>query len=379
MTNILCYNFMGGFKMDIGFFTMPIHPIDKDYKKTLSEDREAFLLADKLGFSEAYCGEHVTDSAENITSSALFIASLASETKSIRLGTGTVNMPNSHPAAIAGQIAMLDHMLDGRLNFGISPGGLASDAEVFGNLDKDRNEMFVECIDMVLEIWKREAPYNIKGKYWNVSTERTQMTEIGQGIMQKPLQKPYPPIICTVVAPFSKGLVAAAARGWQPISANFLLPKWAKTHWPSYVQGCEQSGLEVNSKNWRVAKSIFVCEDRNKAKEYALGNGSPYVFYYKQLLTKMLKHGRANLFKEDQDMPDSDLKLEDICNKLILYGSADEVADKILEFREEVGDFGTLLYAGHDWADVDLAKKSMELMAEKVMPKINDNIKIAAE
>ena len=62
-----------------------------------------------------------------------------------------------------------------------------------------------------------------------------------------------------------------------------------------------------------------------------------------------------------------------------LYGSADEVADKILEFREEVGDFGTLLYAGHDWADVDLAKKSMELMAEKVMPKINDNIKIAAE
>ena len=239
--------------------------------------------------------------------------------------------------------------------------------------------MCVEFIALVLETWKREAPYNINGNYWNVFNERTQTTEIGQGIMQKPFQKPYPPIICTVVAPFSKGLVAAAARGWQPISANFLLPKWAKTHWPSYVQGCEQSGLEVNSKNWRVAKSIFVCEDRNKAKEYALGNGSPYVFYYKQLLTKMLKHGRANLFKEDQDMPDSDLKLEDICNKLILYGSADEVADKILEFREEVGDFGTLLYAGHDWADVDLAKKSMELMAEKVMPKINDNIKIAAE
>ena len=101
--------------------------------------------------------------------------------------------------------------------------------------------------------------------------------------------------------------------------------------------------LKADSKDWRVAKSIFVCEDRTKARDYALGNGSPYVFYYKQLLTKMLKHGRANLFKEDQDMPDSDLKLEDICNKLILFGSADEVADKILEFRDEVGDFGTLL------------------------------------
>jgi alkanesulfonate monooxygenase SsuD/methylene tetrahydromethanopterin reductase-like flavin-dependent oxidoreductase (luciferase family) len=215
---------------------MPIYTIDKDYKKTLSEDREAFLLADRLGFSEAYCGEHVTDSAENITSSALFIASLAAETKNIRLGTGTVNMPNSYPAAIAGQVAILDHMLDERFNFGISPGGLDSDAEVFGNLDKNRNEMFVESIDMVLEIWKRDPPYNIKGKYWNISTEQTQMTEIGQCIMQKPMKNPYPRIICTVVAPFSKGLIAATASGWHPISTNFLMPKWIKIHWPKYIK-----------------------------------------------------------------------------------------------------------------------------------------------
>ena len=48
---------------------------------------------------------------------------------------------------------MLDHMLDGRLIFGISPGGLLSDAEVFGNLDADRNAMFLEAINQVLEIW----------------------------------------------------------------------------------------------------------------------------------------------------------------------------------------------------------------------------------
>ena len=81
--------------MEVGFFTMPIHPLDKDYRKTLAEDREAFLLADEIGFSEAYCGEHYTDAAENITSSTVFIASLAAATKNIRLGTGTVNLPNS--------------------------------------------------------------------------------------------------------------------------------------------------------------------------------------------------------------------------------------------------------------------------------------------
>jgi alkanesulfonate monooxygenase SsuD/methylene tetrahydromethanopterin reductase-like flavin-dependent oxidoreductase (luciferase family) len=81
--------------MKLGFFTMPIHPLGKDWRQCLREDREAFILADELGFTEGYVGEHATDQAENITSSALFIASLADATKNIRLGTGTVNMPNT--------------------------------------------------------------------------------------------------------------------------------------------------------------------------------------------------------------------------------------------------------------------------------------------
>ena len=149
--------------MKLGFFTMPIHPVDKDWRLSLKEDREAFLLADELGFTEAYVGEHVTDRAENITSCIAFIAWLAAATRQIKLGTGTVNMPNAHPAAIAASIAMLDHMLDGRLIFGISPGGLLSDAEVFGNLEVDRNAMFLEAINQVLQIWASEPPYNLSG------------------------------------------------------------------------------------------------------------------------------------------------------------------------------------------------------------------------
>ena len=67
--------------MKLGFFTMPIHPVGKDWRQSLAEDREAFLLADELGFSEAYVGEHTTDKAENITSCIAFIAWLAAATK----------------------------------------------------------------------------------------------------------------------------------------------------------------------------------------------------------------------------------------------------------------------------------------------------------
>ena len=234
----------------------------------LREDREAFILADKLGFTEGYVGEHATDKAENITSCAVFIASLIDATKKIKLGTGTINMPNSHPAATAAQIAMLDHMLNGRFIFGISPGGLLSDAEAFGNLDADRNAMFLEAINAVLAIWAGEPPYNIEGKYWSIKIERQAMPEIGQGFLPKPLQKPHPPIVVTAVAPFSKGVTEAAARGWDPISANFLMPEWVKSHWPKYVEGCERAGRKADPANWRVAKSIFVADSDKTAKAY---------------------------------------------------------------------------------------------------------------
>ncbi|KAA0969560.1 LLM class flavin-dependent oxidoreductase [Aureimonas fodinaquatilis] len=357
--------------MKLGFFTMPIHPLDRDWSETLREDQEAFLLADELGFAEAYVGEHVTDQAENITSCMLFLATLAGRVKQMRLGTGTVNLPNTHPAAVAGQIAMLDHLLEGRLNFGISPGGLLSDSEIFGVLDNDRNAMFLESINMVLDIWSKEAPYNLKGQFWNVTTERTILPDIGQGIVGKPLQQPHPPIVVTAVAPFSKGVTAAAARGWDPISANFLMPRWVATHKDAYAEGCKQGGRPVDFSNWRVAKSIFVADDAETARSYARDPGSPYVFYYNQLLTKLVKNGRSNLFKEDQSMPDEAVTLDYVLDRLVIHGTPEMVADQLLSFRETVGPFGTLLYAGHDWKDPALAKKSMRLLAEKVLPMVN--------
>ena len=173
-----------------------------------------------------------------------------------------------------------------------------------------------------------------------------------------------------MVAPFSKGVTEAAARGWEPISANFLLPKWVATHWPRYVEGCERAGRKADPANWRVAKSVFVADDAKVARRYALEPGSPYRFYFSQMLTKMKKAGRAELFKHDRNMPDDSLTVEDVCDQLIIYGTPDSVADQLMAFEKETGEFGTLLYAGHDWADPDLARRSMVLLAEQVLPRI---------
>ena len=360
--------------MKLGFFTMPMHPPSRNYTQTLKEDREAVILADRLGFSDALIGEHVTDVCESIPSCLTFIASLAHDTRQIKLGSGTVNLPNSHPAQVAATVAMVDHILEGRFLFGIGPGGLRSDQEVFANLDLDRNEMFVESIDQILGIWAGEPPYRLKGKYWNISTERSLLPETGMGVMVKPYQKPHPPIVVTVVVPHSKGVMAAAARGWTPISANFLQPVWAKTHWPMYVKGCEQGGRKADPADWRVCKSVFVADDDATARRYARDVKGPYGFYYWNLLTKRRSRGPADIFKHDLSMTDDEVTVEYMLDRLVICGSPNSVVDQILAFRETVGDFGTLLYAGHDWADTKLARRSMELMAEKVMPAVNSAI-----
>ena len=356
--------------MKLGFFTMPIHPLHRSVTETLKEDRELALVADRLGFVEGYFGEHVTDAAETITSSLIFVASLISATTRIKLGTGTVNLPCYHPAMVAAQAAMIDHMAEGRFLFGISPGGLMSDAELFGNLDKNRAAMFVESIDHILRIWATQAPYDIAGPHWTTSTARTMIGDLGQGEILKPYQLPHPPIVVTAVSPHSESVAQAARRGWKVISGNFLLPQWVKSHWPKFVEGSADVGKTPDFADWRVAKSIFVADDLATARRYATGAHGPYHNYYSSIVTKMKRNGRAGLFKRDLAAADDTVTVDGVVDDLVIWGTPDKVADELAAFREDVGPFGTLLYAGHDWADRKLAIRSMELMAEKVLPSL---------
>jgi alkanesulfonate monooxygenase SsuD/methylene tetrahydromethanopterin reductase-like flavin-dependent oxidoreductase (luciferase family) len=63
-----------------------------------------------------------------------------------------------------------------------------------------------------------------------------------------------------------------------------------------------------------------------------------------------------------------------VLDHLVLYGTVNKVVDQILALREETGDFGEIVYAGMDWVDPKLAKRSMELMAKEVMPRVNKAI-----
>jgi alkanesulfonate monooxygenase SsuD/methylene tetrahydromethanopterin reductase-like flavin-dependent oxidoreductase (luciferase family) len=161
-------------------------------------------------------------------------------------------------------------------------------------------------------------------------------------------------------------------RDFHPLSANFLLPHWLKTHWDNYAEGKTKAGIKPDPAEWRVARTLFVADDDKVARDSGRhAANSPYRFYYKQLQTKLTKAGRHAVFKERLDQPDSEITYDFVLDRLCMYGTVNRVVDQILALREQVGDFGELVYAGMDWVDPKLEKRSMQLMAEQVMPRVN--------
>src|SRR5471032_2348032 len=368
--------------MRLGYFTMPVHPIGRDWSQTLREDREAIILADKLGFHDAFMGEHLTDACENITNSMMFQATLIHQTRTIKLATGTTNLSQMHPVLIAANAAMFDHLAQGRFILGISPGALTSDSEAIGILDEDRNKIFAEAIDIILAIWERNPPYDIDfpDNRFKVRLGGHGALDLGVGIMAKPFQKPRPEIVGTVVAPFSPGVVLMGKRDFHPLSANFLLANHLKSHWTNYAKGRAEAGAKAEVADWRVARTIFVADDEATALRYGREDAnSPYRFYFEQMRVKMKRGNRLYVFKSHKEQPDDEITHDFVMDHCVIHGTVNKVVDAILALREQTGDFGELVYAGMDWVDPALAKRSMQLLAEQVMPRVNAAIGKSAQ
>jgi alkanesulfonate monooxygenase SsuD/methylene tetrahydromethanopterin reductase-like flavin-dependent oxidoreductase (luciferase family) len=355
----------------LGMFTMPFHHPTKNYAQLLEEDREAVILADRLGFSEAYVGEHFSSWSERITSPLIFLATVIPLTRQIRLGTGVLNLPQVHPGLVAAHAAMFDQLSGGRFIMGIGPGGLVSDIEMFDVGQAElRPQMVQESIEIVLKLWAQDPPYEINGRFWKFALKEAVWPEFKVGYIPRPLQQPHPPIALSIITPNSSSAKVAGERGWIPVSGNFFHKRYLRGHWEKYVEGCEAAGRRPDPGVWRVSRSVLVTETDAEAEEYLADPTSGLSFYYKFFIHSFAQ-GRKALFmiKPDVNLPDDATTVDAVKRGMIIAGSPARVLEQLVALREEIGDFGTLLMAGHDWDRPALWKRSMELLATQVMPR----------
>ena len=349
--------------MKLGVFMMPLHPPEK--QRTLCF--EEVVRADELGFSEAWIGQHHTLAWEPIPSSDVFIANVLPRTKNIRLGPGVTIVPQHHPANVAVRLALLDHLSRGRLNCAFGQGGVPTDHELFNLPDpKTQGLMTLEGIDMVLNLWRAEAPFDFRGQFWRIRIENPNR-ELDTGALLKPYQKPHPPIAMSVIKGQSMAAQTAGCRGYMMLSTNMVPVSTLTSHWRVYCAGAEQAGRPAPSRSlWHVARSIYVAETDQEAWEHARTGTFARSFAY---LIQLLKSANMlNVFKSDPDMPDCEVTAEYALKNLCVIGSPDSCIRQLQQVWEQTGGFGTLLMIAHDWDDKPKWLRSMDLLAKQVVP-----------
>jgi alkanesulfonate monooxygenase SsuD/methylene tetrahydromethanopterin reductase-like flavin-dependent oxidoreductase (luciferase family) len=356
--------------MRCGYFTMPLHPPGSDVARTMADDLEQLVTLDRLGFEEAWVGEHFTAVWENIPCPDLFIANALARTRNIRLGTGVSCMPNHNPLMLAQRIAQLDQLARGRFNWGVGSGGFPGDFELFGiNPDAGEHLEYTRAaLDLVLQLWNDPKPGLYESKYWRFRVPEPQ-DDIGLALHLRPYQRPHPPIGVAGVSSRSETLVLAGERGYIPMSINFVPARVLKTHWEAVETGARRAGRTVDRSAWRISRDVYIGETTAEARRQALAGplARDWNGYFLPLLRKTKRMG---LPKVDPDMPDADVTVDYLLDNIWIVGDVDTVAEKLAKLADEVGGFGTLLVIGHEWEPREAWVRSIALLREQVLPRL---------
>ncbi len=358
-----------GGPIDYGMFIMPFHDPVKPLAQCCDEDLELVVLAEQLGFSEFWIGEHHTMKYETIVMPEIFIGRALGETSTIRLGPAPVCLQQHHPAHVAARLAFLDHLSKGRLNLCFGPGSVTADQELYGIDPKDGYAMAIESLDMILKLWETDPPYNLQGKFWNISLEKYLDEETLIGYIPKPLQQPHPPIAIPAMSMNSKSMKFAGARGFQPFGHCLVTSNVLANFWQTYEQAALEAGRQPDRGDFKIARSIFLADTTEEAVRLARSNslGKNYE-YIGRLFDKGL--GRK-IYKRDPEMSDADCNLDFLMTEQIIAGDVDTVLQRLLAMVEETGPFGTLILMSYDWDDKESWVHSMELFANELMPALN--------
>jgi alkanesulfonate monooxygenase SsuD/methylene tetrahydromethanopterin reductase-like flavin-dependent oxidoreductase (luciferase family) len=364
--------------MNLGLFTMPLHPPGAKPSEWLEDDVEQIVALESMGYAEAWLGEHFTSQWEALSCPDLLIANALGQTSTIKLGTGVNALPGHHPVSLAHRIAQLDQMARGRFMWGIGSGGFAGDFELFDIDVKnfEQRNLARDVLDAVLMLWDDPKPGLYEHNRWRFRVPEHE-ADIGVGLHWRPYQLPHPPIAVAGIGPRSDMLTLAGQRGWIPMSINFVTTPTLRRHWETYEESAAQVGVTADRSIWRIAREVFVGETPEQARRDAL-EGTLGRDYREFLLPILRKLNMMMAPKMDPDMPDEDVTLEYLCDNLWIVGDVDEVVDKLYDLYGSVGGFGNLLVMGHEWDLRGTWQRSMGLLAEEVVPKLEAKIAAGA-
>ena len=336
--------------MRFGLFMAPFHPTGQN--PTLALERELELLEhlDRLGFHEAWIGEHHSGGYEIIASPEVFIAAAAARTKYIRLGSGVNSLPYHHPLLLADRFVLLDHLTRGRAMLGCGPGQLTSDAHMLGipaDLQRPRMD---EALDAIMALLRGET-VTMQTDWFTIQDARLQLKPYSEPNLEVAVAASISPTGARAAGKHGTGLLSIAATTRQGFDA-------IGSHWKTWNEVAAQYGNTADRSKWRLVGPMHLAETRAQARldvEYGI---VPFSKYF----THVLPAGPTRGDTAEEILANVDDE------GFAIVGTPDDAIAKIQSLVEESGGFGTFLLFGHDWASPAATRRSFELFAQYVMP-----------
>ncbi len=339
-------------KLRNGVFLAPFHPTDEDPTLCIQRDLELMEHLDRLGYDEAWIGEHHSAGFEIIASPELFIAAAAERTKRIRLGTGVVSLPYHSPLMTANRIIQLDHQTRGRVMFGVGPGLLPSDAFQLGIDPATQRDRMVEALEVILRLFNGERV-----------TAKTDWFTLDNAICQlKPYTWPHPEVsVASSVTPSGGKLAGKHGLGMLCVAATQAGGYDALgINWKIANDVAAEHGRRMDPEKLRLVGPVHLAE----TKEQAMANVR---FGYQKWATYFANLSPLNI---NQD-PNEDPLERGIREGTLVVGTPDDAIAQIRRLQEKQGEFGCFLQLAHNWAPWEETKKSYEMWQRYVTPVIN--------
>ena len=341
-----------------GAFYAPFHPVGQSPTLALEYDLERVEALDRLGYDEAWFGEHHSGGYELIGCPEIFIAAAAQRTKHIKLGTGVVSLPYHHPWLLADRIVLLDHLTRGRLIFGCGPGALPTDAHIMGIDPVDQRRMMEEALEAILALFTSEEPITRETDWFTIRDGQLQM---------RPYTYPHPEVaVAAMVTPSGPRLAGQHDVALLSLSMS-LAEGFAAIGqaWGVVQEQAAKAGQpEPDRKSWRILGNLHIAETREQAVKdctYGLKDFSNYFGG---------GAGFVPLANKVEGEPDTEEAFVERYNEAggVVIGTPDDAIEYIEGLIEQSGGFGTFLMLGHDWASPERTFNSYRLFAEKVIP-----------
>jgi limonene 1,2-monooxygenase len=332
----------------------PFHPAGDNPTLALERDLELIQHLDRLGWDEAWIGEHHSAGTEIIASPEIFIATAAERTRHIKLGTGVVSVSYHNPLWVAERAVLLDHLTRGRFMLGLGPGSLPTDAIMIGLDQSQTRELLAQGVDIIMQLLTSDDPVTFNNDRWDLRDARLHLRPYSDPLFDVAVAAVASPAGPQIAGKHGIGLLSVGATQAAGFDALAL-------HWSVMEERAAHFGASVDRSKWRLVGLMHIAETREQAYrdvEY----GIEQWFRYFQTVAA---------FPQMAVVGDTPREMIDFVNDTGL-GSVGTVDDAIAQIdrliKQSDGGFGCYMLLAHEWANRLATHRSYELITKHVFP-----------